>query len=485
MNEGVGAIRTQRPVRVAIRVAAVVLMSATAAACVGGGASPSATWESPEQASAAATSSASAAATDPTASSSASASPLASVLATETPAQSPLPEPTFTYRPIPSVGTAPAGPWTGIRWTAGPLVRQPDPIGPTTGPTTQFEMSGWSRGYVGFRTTWSQQGNSGLHITSNVPSISEDGLRWVDGKALDLSGDGDMLGRIVEGPAGLLVVGYAGVACGPTSINAMWLSTDGLSWRRISFSVFGLSTPADGAVYAVEAGSSGYIATGSKVTNRTTGLSEPFLWTSRDGVAWTPVNLDKALFKGVVADNATAFAGGFVVAGAIPDPNGGCGDAGASTPSLWWSADGKNWIRDAVSGTTSGDFASMQVTRISDHLLLAKETTSFLTSDKVIDVVWTSADGRTWKLQKDALLVENQVQTNGKRGLLMSFAADPSGHLDIWDIRSDMSLFKLNQTGDLPTASFMNGAYAVFGPNGLVAATSDGSQFWVGVPTAG
>ena len=172
------------------------------------------------------------------------------------------------------------------------------------------------------------------------------------------------------------------------------------------------------------------------------------------------------------------------MAGANPDLNvDGCGH-GSLTPSLWWSPDGKTWTRDVVSGTTSNRSASFRVSRVSDHMLLAHESSYNAASGSGTEAVWTSTDGRTWKKDADQVLIDNSVVTYGPRGLVMSARIDQKP-VDIWDIRADLRLVKLTQTGDVPTEALANGGYMAFGPRGVVVARWDGSQSWIGVPTAG
>jgi hypothetical protein len=252
------------------------------------------------------------------------------------------------------------------------------------------------------------------------------------------------------------------------------MSSDGVSWKRVGLSGFG-----GGTVFRIEAGSTGYVATGvGPGTARA-----PYVWISKDGVTWTGTSLETATVKGVEVTNAVSFAGGFVIAGAAPDPNGGCG-AGTITPSLWWSLNGKAWTKDTVSGTTPGDNASFRVYRIGDHALLAHESSYSVAKNETTDGAWTSTDGRTWKQTADPAFTANTVLSYKAKGVLVSSPVDPTSHADVWDIRADLTVVKLAQSGSIPNANSSAGLVAL-GPAGLVACNSDGSQFWVGAPTVG
>jgi hypothetical protein len=360
--------------------------------------------------------------------------------------------------------------WTGLRWTAGPIDV------PQNG-NLQVSLGGWSRGYVVFRMIDVPPTNGFAETISVVPSESSDGVHWKSGAAMDVSGldISEWVGDVVEGPAGLLASGYMqGVACGgPAPVNAIWLSSDGLSWRRTALSGFG-----GGKAYRIAAGSSGYIATGVGPGTK----PAPYVWTSKDGITWVGTNVESATVKGVEVTNAASFAGGFVLAGAAPDPKGMCG-AGTLTPSLWWSTNGKAWSRDTITGTTPGDNASFNVYRISDHALLAQESSYSLSSNVVTHAAWASTDGRTWTKCTDPAFAGTAVLSYGAKGILMSIPVDAPIHLDFWDIRSDFTAVKLVQSGSGPTGGTELASLAALGPIGVVVANADGSQFWVGTPT--
>ena len=471
MSQKAESLGTSRPVQWATSVVAVLLMSVSAAACATAGGSPTvapplstATAAAVEDSYPTASAMSLAAATEdssPTASSSATPVQAAPSARAASPAS-----------PVPSPSVAAAVSWTGIQWTAGPsATAQHDGV--------SISIAGWSLGYAAFRITETAATDADPETIGVIPTRSTDGLHWTDGKPLDMSGFdvSEWVGNIVEGPAGLLAAGYqTGVACGgPAAVNGLWMSADGIAWRRTTMAGFG-----GGTVYQIDAGSSGYIATGKGSGSK----PAAYVWTSKDGLSWTGTNLDSIAFQGIELTNATAFAGGFVMAGANPDLNvDGCGH-GSLTPSLWWSPDGKTWTRDVVSGTTSNRSASFRVSRVSDHMLLAHESSYNAASGSGTEAVWTSTDGRTWKKDADQVLIDNSVVTYGPRGLVMSARIDQKP-VDIWDIRADLRLVKLTQTGDVPTEALANGGYMAFGPRGVVVARWDGSQSWIGVPTAG
>lgn len=357
-----------------------------------------------------------------------------------------------------------------MHWTEVSELPTAEKLG-TPDPAT-FGIFGWSRGYFAFGSTGSP---------AIATAYSSDGLRWTAGRQLDRTGLGNLyIGDVAEGPAGLLAIGSLGAACGPTAIPALWRSSDGIAWTRVD-----MTTAFDGgAILTIDAGSSGYIATGRASSTGGT----PAVWASTNAVTWKQVKLAAETFKGIAVQDATAFSGGYVLAGSVPALGAdGCGDDSYETPSLWWSPDAVSWTRDAVPGTTDGTTASMSVRRISDHAVLATESSQ--TGDATTTSSWTSTDGRTWKPLSST---EYWPITNGQRGLVVNAPyRDAAGQLEpmaVYAFEDDLSVVKLTQTGDLPDQQpWADGSLVVtttFGPTGLIVADSSG-DIWVGVPVAG
>jgi hypothetical protein len=284
--------------------------------------------------------------------------------------------------------------------------------------------------------------------------------------------------QVVEGPSGLLAIGhYPPATCGgPPTVVALWTSTDGLTWARVQLTAqFGSAS-----VYTVDGGSIGYIASGTLKDGVTQAL-----WVSTEGGSWRQVPLPKATFGQVVMDGATGFAAGYVVSGAVLGDE-GCGGPSLLTASLWWSANGTNWTRSKLTGATPATDAWMAVRRISDHALMAIATEWDATAQLSTQLVWATADGRTWKLvASPSSLLGGGVITNGQRGLVVAAPSDNSGPPIVAPVGDDLTVTTLSQTGDGPVASDQStGWVAALGPTGVVILSSDGLDLWLGVPTA-
>jgi len=145
-----------------------------------------------------------------------------------------------------------------------------------------------------------------------VATSSADGLHWTAGQPMDIEGLNDVvrITAVVEGPAGLLAVGYhPPTTCGgPSTVEALWTSPDGLTWTRVQTPAYFTSA----SVYTVDAGSTGYIASGTLKNGVTQAV-----WLSKDGRSWNEVHLPKATFGKFVVDGATDFAAGYVVSGTV------------------------------------------------------------------------------------------------------------------------------------------------------------------------
>ena len=356
---------------------------------------------------------------------------------------------------------------------------------PTDSPTfgTAFSLYGWSGGYVAFREGWPTDQDGTPTSASIEPWVSTDGSHWKQGHKLTAADPDVEISGMVWGPAGLMAIGVPEqkVTCGgPELVTGLWLSKDGLTWTAVDTAqAFGSDRVID-----IHGGGAGYIATGLSNDG-----SIAIDWVSTDGVFWTRHPL--SAFKGATVQSAAAFKGGFVMAGYIKGEP-GCGDQEIQSV-VWWSTSGLSWQKSVLGTYAAKTDGGMDVERINDQTLIVTHSQNSADFSKVTETSWTSTDGKTWKSYKGApshdFFSGGWVVTNGKRGLFLpGYVFDANDiRQDVWAFQPDLSLTKLTQKGSLPPnevdLTFAPGS-AAYGPAGVLLVNQDGTNFWLGVPTA-
>lgn len=437
----------------------------------------------------------------PSASESAAQGASPSAPATITPTVTPTATLAATYD-LSNVPLAPAGVWKSIHWVQVPAT--PIVAPPTADPGTsvetidrEFEIAGWSRGFVGFslQTLTASESRTDATLSTSVATISttysSDGVHWHDGTVLRLGVSIDNLAirGVFEGPSGLLAVGESG-ACATGWIEALWTSGDGVSWQKVDTKkAFGNAT-----IKNVSGGSSGFVAVDD------TGRSA---WTSRDGQSWRPVTLGTPASSRI--DDGTAFAAGYVLVGSTEDVGAGSCNVITVDPSapptpvpplrsaaVWWSADGATWTEAQLPGATSAYVIGMYVSRMNDQTLVAWD---YHTGPSDGSSTWVSHDGRTWKmLPQSSALSGYDLLTDGQHCVqqgVPDHAATGSSSSDVLIsmVTADGGLEAVTQDGDRPPSSrpadlpqgyFWQTRWAV-GPTGILV--TDGTQLWIGLPS--
>jgi hypothetical protein len=391
----------------------------------------------------------------------------------------PTPEPTPVGTPelLQTAPTIPVGPVTGIHWYQGPI------LGGTCEPTFDsngfplkacptFHMFSWSRGYIVFAETDNMLDKGPVNSISVYSS--PDGLKWSKPTKLNMTGAEDSgVRNLVEGPAGLLAVGYstyvATCSAPDPSVHSLWLSKDGITWSQISVAAAFGTRP-----NTIAASSRGYIATG--------GWNEPELWISADARTWTQPQLPFAIYRSASIDGPVAFNSGFLVYGKVIQP-GGCGGDWLSISTVWFSVDGASWSREVLPGAIAASTITTQVNAINGSTLLASETVTDTATNATSGSYWTSADGKSWQtFAPPALAGRNwALWSNGRRALITTTRPDPAdptapGTVTWLTLGDDLTVTPLTEIG------VDTGGDCVFGPTGIVCL--DGDQISIGVLTA-
>jgi hypothetical protein len=402
----------------------------------------------------------------------------------ETPTASP------TAVPIPPerIPTAPEGVWTGVTWTRLPAT--PEFGAQDLDDASTFQVFGWSKGFVGFsiipNPATDEQNDAGILVPPTVvSSYSSDGVHWHRGGTLDpvKAGSKDLwtFKAVLEGPKGLLAVGWSG-ACGSFYLDALWTSVDGIVWQPVDAGkVFGVDP---WTIFDVSGGGAGFVAVSYGGAN---------VWTSQDGRSWRSVNLKASAFADSRVDDGTALADGYVLAGTtgaltcgVMTYDGPTPQPPLKTAAAWWSADAKAWTRMALPGAVATpDPQWVSVIRLSDHGVLVLD--SFGSSL----YAWGSTDGRKWvpaDLPPDVL--EFAFVSTGQRAFLVAgrYGDGEAGDLDLRSVDEGFKMVVVRQTGEVPrfgldTQPQVDYGSVAVGPTGLVAATFNGSQLWFGSPS--
>jgi hypothetical protein len=205
---------------------------------------------------------------------------------------------------------------------------------------------------------------------------------------------------LTEGMVSVTAGGPGFVAVGATGGNSpgraiadavVWTSVDGITWSRVPHDDAIFGGEGDQEMTSVTAGGPGLVAAGWDG-----GTDSGARWTSVDGLTWSRVPHDLADF----GDSVTVGGPGLVAVGQAG------GDA-----AVWNSADGVTWSRvlhdDAVFGGT--DEASMSDVTVGGPGFVAVGSDGFEGDDAVQGqlanwardfsgraAVWTSVDGITW-----------------------------------------------------------------------------------------
>ncbi len=187
----------------------------------------------------------------------------------------------------------------GLTWEAATVPPVPANVYPgDDGGTPQVYMTSVAAGADRLVATgWMMFNNNG-----EGPAIwvSSDGMSW-----RDVPIDGDVFPRscdiydVAGTPDGFVATGMCGSG---SDENRVWRSPDGELWERVGEDAFDGETPSH-----VAAGPTGWVAVGGDA-----------LWTSVDGEAWTRVPTGPT-FQGAEANDVTAWGSRFVVVGSTDD----------------------------------------------------------------------------------------------------------------------------------------------------------------------
>ena len=191
---------------------------------------------------------------------------------------------------------------------------------------------------------------------------------------------------VVGGGPGLVAVGFEAWSVGMEANAAVWTSPDGLVWQRVPHDEAVFGGPDNQVMQAVAAGGPGLVAVGYDESG---GDRDAAVWASVDGLTWTRIPHDEAVFGGLQLEGVAVAGPGLVAVGS--DSSGGDPDAAVIT-----SADGLVWHRVPHDERVFGGPSWQQmygVAAVESGVVAVGHDRS---GDDWNAVVWASADGLTW-----------------------------------------------------------------------------------------
>ena len=277
----------------------------------------------------------------------------------------------------PGIGAV-SGPWSGLRWSA--------PLG--------ISDASFVTSMVSFDGALYAAGEavSGTVVEAAVWR-SADGSTWTRlGRAGPQFAGAEMVvlvvardGLVAWGADGQRACQGQGAAatCSPAPLM-LWTSPDGVTWTPIAD-----ASPFAGAtISAITDGPAGLVAVGD------TGWNAPAIWVSDTGATWTRLALGTA-FADAHLSTVRAAGPGYVVGGGTGSQQvsvtGGPASTVPTTAAAWWSADGRTWTKASVEGPGGGG-SNLAMIYVGSEGLVAVGATS----DGRDSAAWTSPDGRIW-----------------------------------------------------------------------------------------
>jgi hypothetical protein len=192
------------------------------------------------------------------------------------------------------------------------------------------------------------------------------------------------MGTVTAGGPGLVAVGWDLVS--PSNANAaVWTSVDGITWSRVPHDEEVFGGQSYQAMSGVTAGGPGVVAVGED-RSRDFDDGDVAVWTSVDGITWSRVPHEEAVFGAGQVTSVTGADSGLVAVG-----NEGSDDGGDAA--VWTSVDGITWSRVPHDEAVFGE-AGMQSVTVGGPGFVAVGTAG--SGDDPHAAVWTSVDGITW-----------------------------------------------------------------------------------------
>jgi hypothetical protein len=296
------------------------------------------------------------------------------------------------------------------------------------------------------------------------------------------------MSSVTAGGPGLVAVGGAGGAA------AVWTSVDGLTWSRVPHDEAVFGGPGEQAMSEVVVGGPGLVAVGSD-GDYSSGTEVAAVWTSVDGLSWSRVPHDEAVFGGAInqtMSSVTVAGPGLVAVGRDGDlPGWDDPPADTAAAAVWTSVDGLSWSRVPHDEALFGGAALTSMTSVTAGgpgvVALGWGPRPKYAPDEVV-IVWTSPDGLTWsRVPQNEALPSGISVTATSRGLV---AVGEAGIAAIWTSPDGFSWSRAPHDeavfGEPGTYNYRNNMNSVIAVGPGVVAVGEGPRgtgpaVWVGL----
>ncbi len=219
------------------------------------------------------------------------------------------------------------------------------------------------------------------------------------------------LSDVIAADAGLIAVGSSttGIFTSPVQTYTsatVWTSVDGIEWSQKPHDTVLLARVNVQEMKSVIAGGPGFVAVGH--LSQSDDFADPgydaVVWSSVDGITWSRIPHDEAVFDGARMHRVTVGGPGLAAVGSsgIGGENGDVLDPGefdknfATDAVVWTSVDGITWSRiphdEAVFGGSGSQTMSKVIAAGPGLVAVGSDGTD----DDADAAVWTSVDGITW-----------------------------------------------------------------------------------------
>ena len=169
------------------------------------------------------------------------------------------------------------------------------------------------------------------HASTTAPGAAPVWTRLPVDEAIFGGPGGQVVRGVARGDAGVVAVGYDD--SGGELDAAVWVSPDGATWTRIPHDEAIFGGAGSQVMWAVAAGGPGFVAVGSDDSG---GDQDAAVWTSSDGASWTRVTHDEIALGGPSWQEmyAVVWTGRGLIAVGASDV------AGGADAAVWASPDG-------------------------------------------------------------------------------------------------------------------------------------------------